>query len=294
VFCTARVPGKPSGTTLVSVNMASVDTPFLFEEVTQDRQEVVVQGQLTYRVTDPKILAALLDHTLDVRGRYASDDPNKVQERLVQAVQVASRGFLQRYPLQELVSQSDALSSDLRTSLASAESTRMLGIELLSVNVLSLKATPEMTKAMQAETREQILLKADQAVYARRNTSIELERAISENQLRTEKAIEDRKREVNQAKMEGEIALESQRALLVDQQVANETKLSQARARALSDVLQSVQSVDWRVLAATLGTMDGKQTMAMAFQQLAENAEKIGNLQITPDLLRSMLDSDSR
>ena len=83
---------------------------------------------------------------------------------------------------------------------------------------------------------------------------------------------------------------ESQRAQLVEQQIANDSKLAKARAEALSSMMETVRNVDWRTLAATLGTMDAKQTMAMAFQQLAENADKVSNLQITPDLLRTMLE----
>jgi regulator of protease activity HflC (stomatin/prohibitin superfamily) len=278
-------------TTLVSVNMASIDAPFMFEEVTRDLQEVIIQGQLTYRVKDAQVLASVLDHTLDQRGKYISDDPTKIQERLTQAVQVLSRGHVQNQTLVEAVTQSDRLGTALREGLSSSELASMLGIEVLTINVLSIKATPEMTKALQAETRERVLLKSDEAVYARRNTAIELERQISENQLRSEKAVEEKKREVRQAQMEADIAIESKRADLVDQQVANESKMAKARAEALGDLLANVRTVDWRVLAATLGTMDGKQTMAMAFQQLAENAERVGQLQITPDLLQSILSS---
>lgn len=278
-------------TTLVTINVGSIDSPFLFNEMTSDFQEVTVQGQLTYRVSDPTALSKALDHSVDIRGQYRSDDPTKVEERLVQATQVACRGFLRKRTLMEILGEPDSLSDELRSKLIQSEVVAMLGLEILAVNVLAISATPEMAKAMQADTRERLLLKADEAVYARRNVAIELERQISENQLKTDKAVEEKKREVRQTQMEAEIALESQRAQLVDQQIVNDSKLSRARAEALSSIMETVRNVDWRTLAATLGTMDAKQTMAMAFQQLAENADKVSNLQITPDLLRTMLDS---
>jgi hypothetical protein len=277
-------------TMLVSINVASIDSPFLFNEMTSDFQEVTVQGQLTYRVSDPSALSKALDHTVDIRGRYTSDDPSKVQERLVQSTQVVCRGFLRQRTLMEILGQPDSLSDELRSKLVQSEVAAMLGLEILAVNVLAISATPEMAKAMQADTRERLLLKADEAVYARRNVAIELERQISENQLKTEKAVEEKRREVRQTQMEAEIAIESQRAQLVEQQIANDSKLAKARAEALSGMMETVRNVDWRTLAATLGTMDAKQTMAMAFQQLAENADKVSNLQITPDLLRTMLE----
>src|SRR4051794_17520608 len=46
-------------TTLVAVPVGSTDVPFIFQETAADFQAVTVQGHLTYRVKDPKRLAAL-------------------------------------------------------------------------------------------------------------------------------------------------------------------------------------------------------------------------------------------
>jgi hypothetical protein len=56
------------------------------------------------------------------------------------------------------------------------------GIEILSLAILSLRPTPEMSKALEAEAREALNRKADDAVYARRNGAIEQERSIKENE----------------------------------------------------------------------------------------------------------------
>ena len=58
--------------TLVQVPLASSDVPFAFNEITADFQAVTVQGQLTYRVTDPAKLASLLDYTTNAVGGYRS------------------------------------------------------------------------------------------------------------------------------------------------------------------------------------------------------------------------------
>src|SRR4051812_19057988 len=67
--------------TIVAVPLSSADVPFVFHENTVDFQSVIVQGQLTYRVTDPKRLASLLDYSLSPEGVHRSDDPEKLQER---------------------------------------------------------------------------------------------------------------------------------------------------------------------------------------------------------------------
>ncbi len=47
-----------------------------------------------------------------------------------------------------------------------------------------------MAKALQADAREQLLQKADEAVFVRRNAALDLERKIKENELNTEIAVE--------------------------------------------------------------------------------------------------------
>src|SRR5437868_8101594 len=71
-------------TSLVAVPVASTDTPFIFQEATGDFQSVTIQGQVTYRVSDPKRLASLLNYTLASDGQtYVSEDPEKLPERVI-------------------------------------------------------------------------------------------------------------------------------------------------------------------------------------------------------------------
>ena len=64
--------------TIVTVPLASADAPFVFAESTADFQSATIQGQLTYRITDPKRLAGLLDFSVTALGKYISDDPRKL------------------------------------------------------------------------------------------------------------------------------------------------------------------------------------------------------------------------
>ena len=53
--------------------------------------------------------------------------------------------------------------------------------------------------------------------------------------------------------------------------------------------MNAVQGIDPKVLQAlTGGNADPGALIAMAFQGLAENAERIGELNITPDLLQQL------
>lgn len=273
-----------------SLNVASIDVPFVFNEITSDVQDATVQGELTYKIIDPTKTAAILDFSLDRRGKHQSDDPEKLGERIVKAAQIRARVFTQRHALSDLLVRSDELVEEMLTGLREAEAVSNLGVEILGLSILSIKASPEMTKALQAKAREKLLLEADEAVHQRRNTAVDLERQIKENELQTEIAIESKKRQVRETQIQADIAIEEQRAALVDRQVENERKEASARGDALRATLEPLKDIDWRTLiAASSGSSDPKSIIAMAFRDLADNAQKIGQLNISPELLNVLL-----
>lgn len=273
---------------IVLVPLESTDVPFVFNEVTSDFQDATIQGELTYRITDARRAAEVLNFSVDERGHHRSEDPQRLGERLIHAAQIAARTFTQKRPLREVLIASDALVTEMTASLSNSPAVQMLGVELLGLSILSIKPTPEMAKAMQAEAREEMLRAADEAIYARRNAAVDMERTIKENELKTEIAVEEKKRQVRETQMAAEIAVEQQRKTLVEQRVENEKKEADARAHALEVTLEPLKSVDWKVLLAAGGGSDPKLNIALAFRELAENAQKIGELNISPELLASL------
>jgi hypothetical protein len=276
---------------IAHIPVSSRDVPFVFNEVTSDFQDVAIQGELTCRIRDVKRVAALLDYTVDTHGRYRSDDPSKLNDRLIHAAQILARSFTQKRPLREVLVSSDALVAEVLDGLRSSEGVSMLGVEVLGLSIVGIKAVPEMAKALQTDAREELLRRADEAIYARRNAAVELERTIKENELNTEIAVEQKKRQVRESQMAAEIAVEQQRTTLVAAKVDNERKESEARGEALKAILEPIKSVDWRTLIAVNSGLDSKLMISLAFQQIAQNAEKIGELNISPDLLNTLLRS---
>ena len=275
---------------IVSVPLASANIPFVFNEPTVDFQALTVQGQMTYRIMDPKKAAAMLDFTLDARGRYASDQYQKLPERLVYGLQTLVRAEIQGLPLREALVHGDALTVRVLEQLKVSPEVVQLGVEILNLAILSLKPTPEMAKALEAEAREALNRHADEAVYTRRNAAIEQERRIKENELQTELLVQTKQRELHERELEAEIALEKQRAALTDQKTENERKEADSRAYSLKAVIEPVQGLDWRMLMMLNPQGgDARNTIAMAFQELASNAQKIGELNISPDLLRTLI-----
>ena len=279
-----------AASTIVTVPFASADAPFVFQEVTGDFQPVTIQGQITYRVADPKRLASLLDFSVDVRGHYVSSDPDKLNARLVHQAQILARAVTQRMALGDLLVRSTEIGAEIFTRLKDSEAIAALGTEILTVSVLSIKPTPEMSKALEAEAREALQRRSDEAIYARRNAAVEQERLIKESELNTEIAVEGKQREIRETRMAADIAVEEQRAALLDRRATNDRKEADTRAYGLEAVLKPLRDVDWKTLMMlSEGGADPRRVIALAFQGLAENAQKIGEVNVSPELLTSLL-----
>ena len=294
---------------IVRIPVASTDVPFIFKEVTSDFQEVTVQGQLTYSVTDPKKLSQLMNFSLAPNGKdYTSDDPQKLSQRLINHAQVLTRSSLKKMSLRQALGSSDALVNALREGMRQSEETTSLGIDVLGLSILAIKPTPETSRALEAEIREQILREADDAVYTRRNAAVEQERAIKENELNTEIAVENKKRQIRETQMEAEksvqkkmrelseaemsakIALEEKNRELVSLASENAKQEADAKAYGISAVMGALSKTDPKTLQALASVgMDPGQLVASAFKELAENADKIGQLNISPELLRELM-----
>ena len=178
----------------------------------------------------------------------------------------------------------------------------------MGLSILAIKPTPETSRALEAEAREKILREADEAIYARRNAAVEQERAIKENELNTEIAVEHKKRQIKEAQMEAEksvqqkkrelreaemaadIAIEQQNKELVALVTANAREESDSKAYAIAAMMKGFSDTDHKTLQAlaTVG-MEPRQLVAQAFKELAESADKIGQLNVSPELLRELL-----
>src|SRR5215472_3817991 len=276
--------------TIVAIPMASADIPFVFQQATADFQSVTIQGQLTYRVADAKRLASLLDFSVDKRRRYYSEDPRKLPERLIHSLQTVTRAITQRLALKDALVSSDSIVAEALVKLRESAAVSALGVEILSLSILGIQPTPETGRALEAEAREALQRRADEAIYARRNAAVEQERLIKESELNTEIAVEEKKRQIREKQMAAEIAVEEQRAQLIDRRVENERKDADSRAYTLTETLRPLRDLDWKTLMMLGGkNADAKAMVALAFQEMAENAQKIGELNVSPDLLRSLI-----
>lgn len=302
-------------TSIISVvPVGSADVPFIFNEITQDYQPVTVQGQLTFRVTNPELVASLLDYSVDGSvDNYRSDDREKLPQRLINLAQNLTRTEVLARPMREAIRQAEAVADAVMTNLAGGDSLAPLGVEIIAFAIQAIRPTPEISRALEAEAREGLLRQADDAIYERRNSAVEQERRIKENELNTEIAVETKQRQIRETRADADMAVELKDQSLRETQLAGQVKLeeerktlvaaqqenirteAEARAYALKanlDVLGGLKSEVLQLLAVQ--SADPARMTAMALRDLAGNADKIGTLMITPELLDSLINRENQ
>jgi hypothetical protein len=102
-------------TSVVAVPVGSHAEDFIFEHTTSDFQSVTVQGQVTWRIAEPHKAAAMLDFALRPDGRgYASEDPERLAQRVLGIVQVLTQKAISRLALMEALPAAGSLAEASR------------------------------------------------------------------------------------------------------------------------------------------------------------------------------------
>ncbi|MCJ8288931.1 MAG: membrane protease subunit, stomatin/prohibitin [Crocinitomicaceae bacterium] len=292
---------------IAAIPMGSNDLPFVFNESTNDYQTVTIQGQISYKISNPKTLADVLDFTVQDNGQYKKNDIEKLNQRIINEAQTATSAYIHEIKLKEAIRSAKSIEQNITEGLKSSPAIGMLGIEILGANILAIQATPEMARALETETREKLQQEADQAIYERRNFAVEQEQIIKESELNTEIAVEekqkqiaekkmesnvqnaDNQRKLREMKLEADISVENQRKALIEQRTENDKKEAETKGYVLETTLKPYREMDWKTITALNNNSDPRFNISLAFRELADNAEKIGNLNISPDLLSSIL-----
>ncbi len=296
-------------TSLVAVPVTSKELPFAFRLQTEDFQKVTVQGQVTYRISDPEIVAKMLNFTINAQGVYLSEDPQKLDERVLRSVQVLLRDNIQQVKLKASLGMAPELVKQLDMSLQKNRALAELGVAIVDVSIVAISPTPETEKALEAEIREQLLKEADDAIYERRLASIDQEKRVKESELETEVAMQRKEQEIEETKIEAKravmkkrnvlneenmqaaIAEEEQRKNLIELEIENEKTQADSSAYSIEKQLKAYDSVSSDVLKAlAMNKMAPAQLIAQSFENLTKDGNKVGNLNISPDLLQSLVD----
>jgi regulator of protease activity HflC (stomatin/prohibitin superfamily) len=285
---------RPLDTTIAEIPLDDQELPFLFHGRSADVQEVVTQGIVTFRVVDPETLATRIDFGIELAtGRHAKTPLEQLSDRLTQLAQQHAAGLITATPLRELVADGVARLRDrVQAGLAGDAHLAEMGLAIVSVRVSAVQPSSEVEKALAAPTREQISQQADEAAFARRAAAVDKERAIAENELGNR--IELARREASLVQQEG--ANDRRRATekAASMKIASDARAAERRVTAAADQ-DVIRAVEGERLAleverlAAYRDLPAAVLMGLAAREFAGKIETIEHLNLTPDLLGTLL-----
>lgn len=295
--------------TISTVPLSSQNSGFMLELVTNDFQTVTVQGEVTFQINDPAQTATLMDFSLNEQGKHNANERERLHERVTIQAKIIIQQAIQQLSLRDALQAPAVIAQTTQAQLAEQAEMQALGLAILGVSIVAIRPTKDIARALEAEGREANLKAADDAVYQRRMSAVQNERAIRENELDTEVAVEEKQRQIQETRMTAEveharhtqemqreqmqadIALEEKRQDYVDVQAQNAKVTAESEAYRLQAVMDVLGKVDPKILQAlSASQMQPEQLIAQAFNGLAERAEHIGQLNISPDLLQGLME----
>jgi regulator of protease activity HflC (stomatin/prohibitin superfamily) len=300
---------NPATTSIAALPVNVQEAPFIFGLQTMDYQSVRVQGQVSFRISSAEKTADMLNFSLSKDGEsFISDDPMKLSDRVIRKLQTTAQSTIQKCSLRESLVAVESLVELLKKTVANDSSLDEMGLMILDVSITAITPTPETMKALEAVAREEILKQSDDATYGRRKASVEQERMIKEAELETDMSVQQKeqkmaeqrvanerallasKAQIEQETLQAEIDREEQRKELVTRSAENNRTEADVESYAITSKMEAFKTLPVENLKAmALANMAPDQLMAMAFESLAQNAGKIGELTITPDLFGQMM-----
>ena len=285
---------RPLSAVLSEIPIDDRELPLLFHARTRDFQDVAVQATVTYRVTDPGLAAGRLDFSIDPEtGRWRSAPLEQVAGLLAELAQQPALELLAATALPEALAAGVAAVRDrIVAGLAEDPRLRDTGIDVLGVRVVALRPEPEVERALQTPTREEVQQEADRATYERRALAVNRERSIAENELQNQIELAIREEQLvtqrgqNQRRQAEETAAAERTA--ADAKADRERVLAASRADATRLIGDAEGDAETAKLTA-YRDVDPKILLGMALRELAGGLPNIGTLNLSPDLLTTAL-----
>jgi regulator of protease activity HflC (stomatin/prohibitin superfamily) len=259
-----------------------------FKGRSKDFQAVTVQGNLTWRVADPDVLGMRVDFSIDLKtGRYTAKPVEQIEGLLTgMSQQLATQYFAQGTVHELLDAGIEPLRVRLEQGLSGSERLAAMGIEIVAIRLMAIAPTTELERALQTPTFESLQQKADEAVFERRALAVEKERAIAENELHNKTELARREQE------------------LIAQEAAN----ARNRAEGVRESMQiSADGEASRIRAVEQASADMEQAriaiyrdlpphvlLGLAARAFAEKLTKVDQLNVTPDMLASVINELGR
>lgn len=314
---------RPLHSAVAEVPLDDRDLSFMFEGRTKDFQNITVQGAITYRVADAKVLANRINFSVNLsNGNWKESPLQQLQGLLSQLAQQFVWDYLTSTDLKVVMTDGvDQIRAKISGGLTAETALAELGLVIVAVRVADIKPDHVVEQALQTPALEAIQRESDEAGFSRRANASEKERAIAEqneeNRLilaqKQEEFIKqedanERRRVEGQAERQRLTAASTatQSRIAADEQAEQERIRARAQAdrekietAATAETTRELARAEEERINAVEGAkveqernrmelykdMDPRTLMALGFQNLGGTLRNIEHLTITPDML---------
>lgn len=284
----------PNGASLTEIPMNDRELIFMIKGQSSDYQDLAVQGSVIWRVRDADKVAARIDFGIDVKnGARLSRPEEQIKSVLNGLVREFADAYLKDRGVRDLLEAGlSPVQSVIAAGFEKDPTLDEMGLEVVSVHVSALSPSAELYRALQAPTFESLQQKADEATFSRRALAVDKERAIAENELQNQIELASRRkdliaREDANARSEAEAKVAAKRILV---QAESDDKIisAEAEAKRIRSVEQAAADME-KVRMSAIADVPPAVMFALAAQEFAGKLEKIDNLNISPDMLASII-----
>lgn len=319
---------NPLSAAVAQVPVEDNETTFVLNERSSDFQEVTVQCTVTFRIVDHGRAATRVNFAISLEnGAWLERPIERIANLWSQKSLEPVRSYVSSVPVVDAVRLgAEKIRASLDEALRKDAELAAIGLELVTVQVTRISPTAELEKAIQTPTREAIQQKADEAMFSRRALAVEKERAIKENELSTEVELAKRQAQlieqkgsnqrldIQQAASNEKLRVEAElertaiaaRADLAKLELyskgqADRNKIDadayvrDARARAAADtdirkLWDGTEIAKEQLRVALWKETPQRVAAAFAMQTAASKLDKVNHLNVTPDMLKTLLD----
>lgn len=274
---------RPETASIAEIPMDDREMTLFVRGRSQDFQAVSVQGTIGWHVTEPERLAERVDFSIGLStGRLQSEPVEKIEARIAGIANQAVLQYLAGRPVRALLDEGpEPLRQTLAVALAADPALVEIGVAAVAVRLTGLAPSSELERALQTPTFEALQQKADEASFERRALAVEKERAIAENELATRTELARREKQL--------IAEEADNARNRATGIAEAGQVEAAAEANRIRMIEGAKADAERQRIAVYRDLPPAVLMGLAAQQLAGKLDKIEHVNITPDLLASVL-----
>ena len=274
---------RPETASIAELPMDDREMALFVKSRAKDFQNVAVQGTLTWRVADPERLAARVDFSVGlVTGAWVSEPVQRIETRLAGLANQAALDYLAGLPVRALLDAGpEPLRQRLQAVLADDPALADSGLAVTAVRLTNIAPTSELERALQTPTFEALQQKADEATFERRALAVEKERAIAENELANRTELARREKLL--------IAEEADNAR---DRAAGVAAAQAIEAGAEAERIRTVEGARAQAEAAKLAVyrdLPPAVLLGLAARDAAGKLDRVEHLNVTPDLLASVL-----